>query len=616
LKKVKKYSTIIAILRVEDLINILDNQTNKFSDDIKEGKCVMRICLNCGKEDQNWICERCKTKVDVEELCSEINTYNSQEKVNKIFETVISRTNYNEFKNIVYELTEKLEAPKKEMLIIDSLTGYKKFYEIFYNKREMFYNSANICLNNSNISQEDKNYILDVLFVNNFKDYNYEETERLANLIKDRADLNKYVIYELGKYYIYTRRYDLAKKFLEKRIALIDENDNEKIQNAIKKSYEDIEKRQNREMKEYMPLASENQEKYCQFMNSIGFNLDRIELREPQRRSIQPKKIAPKDYPNIKENEITDFNFDTFVAFDLETTGLGRKYSETAKNRKIDDIIEIAAIKVVDGKIDESKKFTFQELVHPMKQKINKDVEELTGITNQMVYDAEQIWDVFPRFMEFVGNNILVGFNCIAFDCDFLVRAGRYSEIIIKNKFFDIYRNLSKFDIKNSNLAELSKTLNIENAKAHRALADAITTAKVFMKLKEKNKKSVINKIDKPTKSKAFIKIIGGTNQESDSIEEIWENLIVDCEKKEEAIIKKLMEECTDNIEKPIYSPTVEIVNKNEKITVNELWTDAKVMLFLSENEEEYNIAKETGWNCFIINEEFDIKEFLRSIKK
>ena len=93
--------------------------------------------------------------------------------------------------------------------------------------------------------------------------------------------------------------------------------------------------------------------------------------------------------------------------------------------------------------------------------------------------------------MKFVGDSILVGFNCIAFDSRFMVRAGRYSNIIIENKYFDVMRYADQFkerlgiDSKKISLEELSDKLDIQNPKAHRALADAITTARIFLKLKE-----------------------------------------------------------------------------------------------------------------------------------
>ena len=93
--------------------------------------------------------------------------------------------------------------------------------------------------------------------------------------------------------------------------------------------------------------------------------------------------------------------------------------------------------------------------------------------------------------MKFVGDDILLGFNCMAFDSKFLVRAGRYANIIIENKYFDVMRYASQFneqlgiEAKKVSLADLSEKLDIENPQAHRALADAVTTARVFLKLKE-----------------------------------------------------------------------------------------------------------------------------------
>lgn len=107
------------------------------------------------------------------------------------------------------------------------------------------------------------------------------------------------------------------------------------------------------------------------------------------------------------------------------------------------------------------------------------------------------MWEVTPDFLKFVGDSILVGYNCIAFDGKFLIRAGRYSNIIIKNMYFDVMRYSDNFKdqlgidrSKKCSLEKLAKALEIENPKAHRALADAITTAKVFLKLKEMDTES------------------------------------------------------------------------------------------------------------------------------
>ena len=63
-----------------------------------------------------------------------------------------------------------------------------------------------------------------------------------------------------------------------------------------------------------------------------------------------------------------------YVAFDLETTGL---------SCDTDEILEIGALKVRDGKIVQR----FNQLIHP-KKAILPQVSELTGITNEMVHQA------------------------------------------------------------------------------------------------------------------------------------------------------------------------------------------------------------------------------------
>lgn len=199
--------------------------------------------------------------------------------------------------------------------------------------------------------------------------------------------------------------------------------------------------------------------------------------------SARPKKIPKEEYP--KPVATKKRGFDTFVAFDLETTG----FSSSG-----DSMTEIGAVKVVNGKVVEDEKFIFQSFVHPYRCYITPRVAELTGITNEMVADAPEMWEIFPKFVDFIGDNILLGFNCMSFDSRYLVRAGRYSNLVIDNEYFDVmtYANAFKsrlgFTGRKFSLAKLSEILNIENPQAHRAVADALTTARVYIKLLEMEK--------------------------------------------------------------------------------------------------------------------------------
>ena len=80
---------------------------------------------------------------------------------------------------------------------------------------------------------------------------------------------------------------------------------------------------------------------------------------------------------------------DDFVVFDIETTGF------SSEN---DKIIEIGAVKIENGEIVDR----FSEFVNP-ECKIPYKITELTGITDEMVRDADSIDEILPKFLEFVG---------------------------------------------------------------------------------------------------------------------------------------------------------------------------------------------------------------------
>lgn len=137
----------------------------------------------------------------------------------------------------------------------------------------------------------------------------------------------------------------------------------------------------------------------------------------------------------------------------------------------------------------ETEKFKFQELVHPYgkPRKISKEVTEITGITNKMVADARSVQDVFDDFADFIGDFVLVGYNNKRFDASMLRRAGRYANRIIYNKQFDLLPIAKeKTKLEDAKLNTVANYFNIENPRAHRAYTDAITTARLYLALKQK----------------------------------------------------------------------------------------------------------------------------------
>lgn len=112
------------------------------------------------------------------------------------------------------------------------------------------------------------------------------------------------------------------------------------------------------------------------------------------------------DSVNIVENaQPLDLKTATYVVFDIETTGL----SITRNN-----ITELAAIKMTGGQeIDRYSTF-----VNPH-EKIPYHIQQLTNITDEMVKDAPDLEPVLKKFVEFIGDSILIAHNA-RFDMGFI----------------------------------------------------------------------------------------------------------------------------------------------------------------------------------------------------
>ena len=163
---------------------------------------------------------------------------------------------------------------------------------------------------------------------------------------------------------------------------------------------------------------------------------------------------------------------DTYVVFDLETTGFSPIQ---------DKIIEIGAVKVEQGRITER----FSTFVNP-KIPIPFKITDLTGITDDMVMDAEPVEEVLPKFLDFVGDAVLVAHNA-GFDVSFIEQNCRYQEI--EKEFISVdtvalarvlLPTLSKYK-----LNVVAKALNISLENHHRAVDDAQATAEIFVRFVE-----------------------------------------------------------------------------------------------------------------------------------
>lgn len=174
---------------------------------------------------------------------------------------------------------------------------------------------------------------------------------------------------------------------------------------------------------------------------------------------------------------------DTFVVFDIETTGL------SFKNHKI---TEIGAVKITNGEVVDR----FSALIDPQ-VKLEAKITELTGITDELLAGKPLISEVLPEFMAFVSDSILVAHNA-SFDTAFIKE--NCSQLGLEFDFtvldtLTLSRLLLK-DLKRHKLNLIAKYLGISLENHHRAVDDAQATAEIFLRFVQMLREADCNVLD------------------------------------------------------------------------------------------------------------------------
>ena len=171
---------------------------------------------------------------------------------------------------------------------------------------------------------------------------------------------------------------------------------------------------------------------------------------------------------------------DTYVVFDVETTGLSAVY---------DTIIELAAVKIKNGEIIDR----FESFANPHRP-LSATIINLTGITDDLLINAPEVEAVLKRFHAWTEDAILVAHNA-SFDMGFL-NVG-YKKIGIdkaENPVIDTLE-LARFlypEMKNHRLNTLAKKLDVDLTQHHRAIYDAEATGYLLLKmLKDAQEKEI-----------------------------------------------------------------------------------------------------------------------------
>ena len=189
------------------------------------------------------------------------------------------------------------------------------------------------------------------------------------------------------------------------------------------------------------------------------------------------------DYDGVVSNSKGQTFDESFVVFDIETTGL------CPVN---DNIIEIAAVKIMSGKIVDR----FSTFVNPG-DSISEEIQQLTSITDEIVKDAPLISSVLPVFWEFCKDSVLVAHDA-GFDMSFIKQKSKDLGIELDVTSIDTWAmaraqlaGLSKY-----NLDNVASALNVSLPQRHSVVDYAECTALVFLKLVDMLKKQGIENIN------------------------------------------------------------------------------------------------------------------------
>ncbi len=157
-----------------------------------------------------------------------------------------------------------------------------------------------------------------------------------------------------------------------------------------------------------------------------------------------------------------------FCVFDLETTG---------GNHEVDQIIEIALVKIENRKIVAEKHLMVKPEIE-----IPIFIQRLTSIGPKETKDAQKIEEVIDDIVTFMGDSVLVAHN-VSFDVPFfnsVLRRLNRPQLTNKSICTVLMTKYLIPDLLNSNLNYMSKIFGIDHPKAHRALDDTRATANLL----------------------------------------------------------------------------------------------------------------------------------------
>ena len=161
-----------------------------------------------------------------------------------------------------------------------------------------------------------------------------------------------------------------------------------------------------------------------------------------------------------------------YAIVDLEATSAG-------SNAKI---IQVGIVIIEDGRITQS----YETDVNPH-ERLDEHIKQLTGLTDARLKKAPEFAQVAKEIFELIEDAVFVAHN-VKFDANLLAEALFWEGFELTTPRIDTVELSQIFypTLERYNLGALAAELEIELHHAHSALADAMATAQLLLKLREK----------------------------------------------------------------------------------------------------------------------------------
>ena len=221
--------------------------------------------------------------------------------------------------------------------------------------------------------------------------------------------------------------------------------------------------------------------------------------------------IAKKDFIKLLQKEYPGFDFESLYDL-LKFQGLpltlidNKVYLKTAlipydeyeytivdlevnnSRPKEGQAIEIGAVKLKNGKVIDE----FSSLIYA--NEVPKYVTKVTGISKKMLQNQKSQKEILKKFRLFLGDSVFVA-HAADFDFNFLAKQFEKENLgkLLNRHLCTIKLAEKTIKADRYGLKYLKEELNLPPEIEHRALGDARTTARVFLKSLENLPKNIIS---------------------------------------------------------------------------------------------------------------------------